>query len=132
MPSQPYAAFSAGMFNFYAGDPKKTLEFFEQAASFAEKTDDLSLISQALFYVGFSNGREGNPFAGSAQMEKALEKCRAAGYLRGQTLAFFGIGEIESAVDDDPIGIANPRRERRARGRRHDAPSRGETAGRSW
>ncbi len=98
--ARAYALFSAGMFNFYYGDMKKTIEYFLQANSFAEKTDDVSLITQTLLFIGFSYGREGQPLSGLQKMQEALRKCQEAKYLRGQTLAHFGIGFLSMLMDE--------------------------------
>jgi CHAT domain-containing protein len=95
-----YAALSGGMYNFYNGSPTITLEFFERAVALSSQTEDIYLISQSLFYLGFSKGRDGNPFDGAVQMEKALWKCREAGYRRGEALAFFGIGFMAMLTEE--------------------------------
>lgn len=98
--AKAYALYSAGLYNFYNGNIKETISLFEQANVFAQQTQDIQLISQILFYIGFSYGREENPYYGLEKMNLALRKCEYFGYVRGKALSFFGIGFLHMIVNE--------------------------------
>jgi CHAT domain-containing protein len=95
-----YALFSAGMYNFYYGNFNDAKKFFEEANGFAKQTQDIQLLSDSLFYVGFSNARDGYPFDALEKMNRALKECEAANYRRGIALAYFGIGFVKLLIQD--------------------------------
>lgn len=92
--AKAYALFSAGMYNFYNGDLKTTLTFFEQSLPHALKTNDTPLIVQVRSYIGFSFIRLGEPLIGAESMKAALDESERTGYIRERALALFGVGFV--------------------------------------
>ncbi len=95
-----YALFCAGMYEYYHGTMKNATSFFEQASIYAQKTQDKFLITQTLFYVGFSYLREGNPNKAVDKMNLALQQSEQFEYQKGKALSYFGIAQLSYFLNE--------------------------------
>ncbi len=101
-----YSFFCKGMYEYYYGKMKDATDFFEQASVSAQETQDIFIMSQTLYYVGFSYLRDGNPYRAVDKMDLALQQCEKYNYRKGIALSYFGkaylnfyINEKQTALD---------------------------------
>ena len=104
--ARAYSFFCKGMYEYYYGKLKDATDFFEQASVSAQETQDIFIMSQTLYYVGFSYLRNGNPYKAVDKMDLALQQCEKYNYRKGIALSYFGkaylnfyINEKQKALD---------------------------------
>lgn len=104
--AKAYSLFCKGMYEYYYGKMKDATDFFEQASVSAQETQDIFIMSQTLYYVGFSYLRDGNPYKAVDKMDLALQQCKKYNYRKGIALSYFGkaylnfyITEKQKALD---------------------------------
>jgi CHAT domain-containing protein len=95
-----YSFFCAGMFEYYYGNLKDAVGFFEQANLHAQQTQDIFLISQVLSYVGFSYLREGNPYKAMDEMNLARELCERYNYQKGKSFSYSGLAFLSYFLNE--------------------------------
>src|SRR5215213_5388149 len=89
--AKAYASYSKGIYEYFYGNMRTATDLFEQAQTYAQETQDIFIMSQTLFYVGFAYIREGYSYKASDKMNLALQQCEKFNYKKGQALSYFGI-----------------------------------------
>jgi CHAT domain-containing protein len=98
--AKAYSLFCSGMYAYYYGKMTDAIVFFEQANTFAQKTQDIYILSQALYYVGFSYLRDGKPYKAVDIMNQALDECKKYDYQKGIALSYFGIAFVNYYISE--------------------------------
>ena len=104
--AKAYSHFCNGIYEYYYGKMTLATIFFEQSAVYAQETQDIFIISQTLFYVGFAYIRDGFSDKALGKMNLALQLCEKFDYKKGQALSYFGIAasyyfnEKQKALDN--------------------------------
>jgi CHAT domain-containing protein len=94
------AFYNAAEYNFYFGNTGETIELYQKALDFAEKSDDARLTAQILLKLGYTYIREGNPVYGLLKVKESLAKSEEIDDRRGQAIAYFGIGFVYTFMDE--------------------------------
>ena len=89
--AKAYSHFCKGIYEYYYGKIKAATDFFEQAQLYAQETQDIFIISQTLFYVGYAYIREGYSYRATDKMNLALQLCKKFDYKKGLALSYFGL-----------------------------------------
>ena len=97
--AKAYSHFCRGIYEYYYGKMKAATSFFEQAELYAKETQDIFIISQTLFYVGFAYIRNGYSYKALDKMNLALQVCEKFNYKKGQALSYFGIAASYYYID---------------------------------
>jgi CHAT domain-containing protein/Flp pilus assembly protein TadD len=98
--AQAHAFFSAAEYNFYFGSIRETIELYQKALAFADKSNDAKLSGQILLNLGYSYLREGNPVYGLLKVKESLAKSEEIDDKRGQAAAYFGTGFLYTFMDE--------------------------------
>ncbi len=92
--AKAYSHFCKGMYEYYYGKMRDATDFFERANTYAQETQDIFILSQSLYYVGFSYLRNGSPYNAVDKMNLALQECEKYEYKKGIALSYFGIAFV--------------------------------------
>ncbi|MEO6589637.1 MAG: CHAT domain-containing tetratricopeptide repeat protein [Pyrinomonadaceae bacterium] len=89
--AKAYSYFSKAIYEYYYGKMPAAINLFEKSAGFAQETNDIYIINQTLFYVGFAYIRDGYPYKAIDKMNLALKLSQQFNYKRGQALSYFAL-----------------------------------------
>ncbi len=97
--------FSSGIYQYFYGDVRTANTDFEDAVKFSAESVEPFVLTQSLFYSGFSQLRLGNTLPALNLMREALARSEQLGYQRGVALAHREIGYIHFYLGERQVAL---------------------------